>query len=235
LREGGVRVKVVLVSPEGRINLGFIVRLAKNFGVDEICVVNPAFDVRHSEVIEFSANAADYIDRVRVVSSLSECLEGVTLSVCTTSKLNLEGDVLRQGVDVKELCYLLPPKGVLALVFGRESTGLTRSELLACDILSSIHTGSEYSVMNLSHAVAIYLYEVRKCFESTTASHIRYCREETLEALRSLIRYLGEVLREERGAIALKHILFKGRPSVEECSSIYKLLKRIKYGIRDRR
>ncbi len=229
----GIRVRVVLVSPEGRINLGFIVRLAKNFGVEELCVVNPSFDVRHKEVIDFSANAADYLERVRVVGDLSECLEGATLSICTTSKLNLEGDVLRQGIDVRELCYVLPPKGVVALVFGRESTGLTRNELLACDMLSTIYTGSEYSVMNLSHAVAIYLYEISRCFDSAI-TRTRYCRDETLKALRTLIRYLGEVLGEERGATALKHLLFRGRPSVEECSSIYKLLKRVKYRIKRR-
>ncbi len=224
-----VRLRLVLVSPEGRINLGFILRLSKNFGIEELCIVNPGFNIRDREVLEFAAKASDYIDRVKVVDSLNKCLSGVTVSVCTTAKLGIEGDVLRQGVSVYELNHYLPCEGVIALVFGRESTGLTREELKLCDIISTINTGESYNVFNLSHAVAIYLYELSRLRKECVIRKSRYCHGYTLEVIKSLINEIGKKIDYERGALALKHALMRSCLTVEECTAIYRLLKRLKY------
>ena len=48
----------------------------------------------------------------------------------------------------------------MALVFGRESTGLTNEELEKCDLAVSIPTNSKYPALNISHACAVLLYEL---------------------------------------------------------------------------
>jgi len=232
--EENPRVRIVLVSPEGRINFGFILRLAKNFNVDEICVVNPQFNIRDDEVLEFAAKAKDVVNKVRVTGSLIECLSGVLISVCTTAKMNLEGDVLRQGVAIDELPYVLPRQGLIALVFGRESTGLTRNELQQCDIISSIETGSEYNVLNLSHAVALYLYEVTRVKRNCCKHRKDQCGHHVLHAIRKYLEILQELVNDERGILALKHILFRSNMSIPECTAIYKLLKKITHKINQR-
>ncbi len=226
-REGNLRIRLVLVSPEGKINFGFILRLAKNFNVDEICVVNPQFNIRDNEVLEFAARAKDSIDKVRVAESLTECISNALISVCTTAKLNLEGDVLRQGVWIEDLPHVIPRQGLIALVFGRESTGLTRDELRQCDIISTIDTGSEYNVLNLSHAVALYLYEVNRIREIPYRRRKDYCGQHVLQAIRRYLDIIREATGDERGVIALKHVLFRSNMSIPECTAIYKLLKRI--------
>lgn len=230
-REENLRVRLVLVSPEGKINFGFILRLAKNFNVDEICVVNPQFDINDSEVLEFAARAKDNINKVRVTGSLTECISGVLISVCTTAKLNLEGDVLRQGIRIEELPHVIPRQGLIALVFGRESTGLTRDELRQCDIISTIDTGSEYNVLNLSHAVALYLHEVNKIREAPHRREVSYCGQHVLQAIRRYLDIIREATGDERGVIALKHVLFRSNMSIPECTAIYKLLKKITHKI----
>ena len=51
-------------------------------------------------------------------------------------------------------------KGEVALVFGREDYGLYNDELELADALVNIPAGDEYPIMNLSHAVAVVLYEL---------------------------------------------------------------------------
>jgi len=45
-------------------------------------------------------------------------------------------------------------------VFGPEDVGLTNEETSACDLLVQVPTSDEYPIMNLSHAVAVVLYEL---------------------------------------------------------------------------
>ncbi|MCD6324039.1 MAG: RNA methyltransferase [Desulfurococcales archaeon] len=218
------RVRVVIVEPEGKINMGFIIRLAKNFAVDDLCVVNPKFPIDDPEVAEFSAKASDYLSKVRVERNLKACLKGASLTVCTTSKGHSEKDVLRQGVQPSVLRSIADDYEDIALVFGRESVGLTREELKQCDVISSLSTGDDYNVMNLSHAVAIYLYVFRRMpGENIT----KPCNPHTLEAIRKLLASLAELVRDEREVIALKHLIFRGGLRQPECGAIYKFLKEV--------
>jgi len=219
------RIRLVLVEPEGKINMGFILRLAKNFSVSEICVVNPAFQMEDPEVIEFSAKGKDMIKRVTIKETLEECIRDSSLVVCTTSKSRPEKDVLRYGVTPDYLREVLPREGLISLVFGRESVGLTREELKECDIISSLITLSSYNVLNLSHAVAIYLYEISK-FEAPL--NPMECGAETIKAIRKLIEEIVPNLKDEREGIALKHIIFRSGLKKSECGAIYKFLKEVR-------
>lgn len=219
-------VKLVIVGPEGRINLGFILRLAKNFGVDDLCVVDPQFDLNDPEVKEFAAKGAELLDSVMVKSSIEECLTGVRLSICTTSIGDLESDVLRQSLPPHFLRYVLPKSGTVALVFGRESVGLRREELEKCDLISSLDTRTDYNVLNLSHAVAIYLYEFFR--EPLAELHEKSeCGEDVLRTLRRELEVLAAVSGEEKGVRALKNVIFRANPRNPECGALYKLLKKI--------
>ena len=219
------RIRLVLVEPEGKINMGFILRLAKNFSVKEICVVNPAFEINDPEVIEFSAKGKDMLDKVVIRNALRECVKDSKLVVCTTSKSRPEKDVLRYGVSPNYLSEILPEEGIVSIVFGRESVGLTRSELMECDIISTLETMSSYNILNLSHAIAIYLYELSK---PETLLNPMECNIDTVKSIRKLTDEITENLKNEREGIALRHIIFRAGLKKAECGAIYKLLKEIK-------
>jgi tRNA/rRNA methyltransferase len=53
-------------------------------------------------------------------------------------------------------------EGRIGLVFGREDRGLSNEELRNCDFLINIPLPAKFKVMNISHAVAIILYEIWK-------------------------------------------------------------------------
>lgn len=57
-----------------------------------------------------------------------------------------------------------------ALVFGREDRGLSNAELLQAGRILRLETSEAYASMNLSHAVAVCLHELRRCPAPTAPS-----------------------------------------------------------------
>ncbi|MEM0086351.1 MAG: TrmH family RNA methyltransferase, partial [Zestosphaera sp.] len=199
----------------------------------DICVVNPQFDLSDSEVKEFAARGAELLSNVVIKSSIEECLSDVKLSICTTSIADLESDVLRQSVPPYLLSYVLPKTGKIALVFGRESVGLKREELDKCDLVSTLDTGTDYNVLNLSHAIAIYMYEVLRASmrESYEANE---CDENVVRALRRELEELNSLLNDEKGIRALRNVLFRANPRNPECGALYRVLKKIVFQLKSR-
>ncbi|HIP91225.1 MAG TPA: RNA methyltransferase, partial [Methanothermococcus okinawensis] len=79
----------------------------------------------------------------------------------TSGVVSGDRNLKRVPITPRELAEKhLDLRGNMGLVFGREDDGLTNRELDLCDIFLSIPTSPEYPVMNLSHAVAVVLYEL---------------------------------------------------------------------------
>ncbi|WP_174589945.1 RNA methyltransferase [Methanocella conradii] len=154
-------VRVVLVEPRYEGNVGAVCRVMKNFGFSELFLVKPC------ELGDFakamSMHARDVLESARIVDTFEEALEGVDIAIATTGKpgARLAGHVRHPYFNPKELREMLEDKaGTAALVFGREDRGLTNDMLERCDIVAYIPTSKEYPIMNLSQAVAIFMYEL---------------------------------------------------------------------------
>lgn len=224
----------MLVEPEGKVNMGFILRLAKNFNVREICVVTPKFDMLDEEVLNFAAKGSELAKHVKVVESLDECLKGSELSVCTTSLYDVESDVVRQSVSLKYVVDIAPSYDSVALVFGRESVGLTRSELSKCDLIMTINTNSEYNVLNLSHAVAIALYEL---LTAGVQQKPVYGRLVDRDRLNYIVNFAKEIasrlgLNTSDVEVTLRHVLNKALVTKAEGRVLYRLFKGLHHTLR---
>ena len=228
------RLWVVLVEPEGKINFGFILRLARNYNIAGIYVVNPKFNVNDEEVRRFASRGIEYLESGKVImkNSLEECLSEFDFTICTTAKGGSEDDVLRQAVHIEVLPYLIPSQGKIALVFGRESVGLTRDELGLCNVVSTLDTGTDYNVLNLSHAIAIYLHMLLQIGIERRFMLGFECDARMVKVLDSLIKIICDELGVHEAYIAFKHILSRSSLRKCECSALYKLLKKIKYLVR---
>lgn len=188
-------IRVVLIGIEGEINLGFIVRLCRNFDVDELILVKPHIDPFSNEVRKFAANGAIYIDsgRMKVYENLDDALKGIGVSGCTSSVIDVDGgDMVRKAIELEEFANIASRYNSVAIVFGRESVGLTREEISKCDFLVHIASNPEYPVLNLSHAVAITLYILYKSFKKQSLfNRIELAQE---NELRILERYIDEIV-----------------------------------------
>ena len=188
-------LKIVVVGVEGEINLGFIIRLCKNFAVDELALVDPKVDPWSDEVIRFAARGADYLQsgRVKVYRRLDEALKGIGLSACTSAIVGTESDILRRAIELEEFVDLAKRYENVAVVFGRESVGLTRDEISKCNLLVHIAADPRYPTLNLSHAVAIVLYALYKALRKPTQIEEKLLTADE-EALRIAEKYIDELI-----------------------------------------
>ncbi len=225
-------LRLVLVGVEGPINLGSVARLAKNFSADELFLVKPVARLDDELAIRFAAHARDFLARAVIVERLEDALRGVDFSACTSAKVGQRSDVLRHPLTPWDFAALATRFRKVAVVFGRESVGLTRDEIALCDVLVSIPANVEYPVLNLSHAVAIILYELYKATRLQESQfRVEPANEELLRKLAQRLECIAEKVvtdqRIQQVKAALRHLLFKSGLTAGEASGIAYFVKRL--------
>lgn len=145
--------RVVLVGPENPRNVGFAARAMLCFGVSDLTVVDVPWTAPPAEARKTGVAAPGILDRARVVPTLQAALRGCDAAVAFSRRPT----VLRQAEFSLPAAPAL--SGRVALVFGRESNGLTREESALCPHLARIPCAEGVS-LNLGQAVAIALFSL---------------------------------------------------------------------------
>lgn len=153
-------LSVVLVEPQYPVNVGHIARVAKNFGVKKLCLIDPKVDMSVASV--YAAHAAEVLESARVISFARLRRESQLLVATTAVRASRGSNVTRRMVKPEKLSSIVGASKTSALVFGRDSTGLTNDEIAACDVTTTLDTGTGYRTLNVGHAVAILLYLIRR-------------------------------------------------------------------------
>ncbi len=156
-----IDVIVVLVEPEFESTIGFLARAMKNFGIAELRLVKPLAR-KGNEAHMWASHAQDVLDNAQVFSDLKAALEGANLSVGTTAqRASSVFRIIRKPVTPAELVEILAGvSGKLALVFGREGSGLSNEELELCELTLTIQASRQYPTLNVSHAAAIIFHQL---------------------------------------------------------------------------
>ncbi len=177
VQRGGRRFRVVLVSPEISGNLGFVARVMANFGVESLKLVGGCAITEESR--DRAVHAQQILDGARRVKTLKQALRGASLSVGSTSVLALPDKSLWRNPEL--LRDIVPvvraAQGTVALVFGRESRGLLNEELSQLDIVFTIPTNDAYPSLNVSHALAVTLYELSGAVREVTHPEVATAAE----------------------------------------------------------
>jgi TrmH family RNA methyltransferase len=149
---------LVLVNPQDIVNIASAVRIAKNFGIERMRLVNPeVFDPYRIEGI--AHNTADLVARIEILGSLEDAIKDcVFTAVLTARERAAKRRVLRPRQAAAELVEQ-SANGAVAIVAGREDSGLTNAELDLCNVVVTIATDPAHPSLNLAQAVAIMAYE----------------------------------------------------------------------------
>src|SRR3954463_1024459 len=149
---------LVLVNPQDIVNIASAVRIAKNFGIERIRLVNPeVFDPYRIEGI--AHNTADLVSRIEILDSLDAALADCVFTAVLTAR---ERAAKRSMLRPREAAATLvshAAAGPVAMIAGREDSGLTNAELDLCNALVTISTDPGHRSLNLAQAVAIMAYE----------------------------------------------------------------------------
>lgn len=152
-------ISIVLVNPERPENIGSVARCMKNMGLNELILVNPV-PYKRKETYALAHRSKDVVDKAKVFDDLQEALNPFNFIVGTTKRVRVRNLPLYTPQEVITEINSLDTQNKVALVFGRESKGLTNQELRSCHIISSIPTALRQPAINLAQAVMIYCYEL---------------------------------------------------------------------------
>ncbi len=155
-------VAVALIEPQYPVNVGHIARLMKNFDHKSLYFVSPHFD--NAEAAKYSTHGNDILLSAKTVTlnwlrKEFDMLIGTT-AIQGTSRLN----ILRESISAEQLARIMHDSSTrnFCILLGRESSGLNNEELELCNLVITIDTKTSYKTMNVSHALAILLYEISK-------------------------------------------------------------------------
>lgn len=151
-------IHIVLVETSHPGNIGSVARAMKTMGLQHLILVNPK-KFPDAEATAMASGAEDVLLNAKVCSSLGEAISDCHQVVGCTARardLSWPMNTPRQWVE-----SLDTQSGKIALVFGRERTGLTNDELWLCQSGIMIPTSKIYRSLNLSQAVQIIAYELQ--------------------------------------------------------------------------
>lgn len=153
--------KIVLVEPLYQGNVGSVARVMKNFGFNDLTLVNPCY--LGEEAKAMASHAYDILENAILIQNFEDIVKETNLIIGTTGINGIKFDEhLRIPAynprDLKK--HLEGHTGTIALLFGREDKGFLKEELKKMDIILNIPTSDIYPIMNLSHAVTVILYEL---------------------------------------------------------------------------
>lgn len=156
-------VRIVLVNTSDCRNIGSAARAMKTMGLKNLVLVDP-IEMPNGQAQALSAGASDVLANAKVVSTMKEAIADCGLVVGTSARSRtLPWPMLEPrgcGHKMVEEGRQYP----VALVFGRESSGLTNDELQLCHYHVAIPANPEYSSLNLAMAVQTLSYEIRMNF-----------------------------------------------------------------------
>ena len=164
MKKKNLNLKVVLVEPNGPLNVGSIARLCSNFEVDELRIVSPKCDVFSLEAKRMALKGQTYIENCKKFNSIENAIFDCDLVLATCGRIDLSNNTECEAPEaISKWISSFKKINNLAILFGREDRGLTNSELFFAHKIFNIKTSRNYPSLNLSHAVAIILYELSKC------------------------------------------------------------------------
>ena len=237
-----VRLDLVLVRAKEDGNIGAAARVARNFGADRLVLVAPRAKVG-TEAERRAMGGLVLLRKATKFASLDAAVRNTDLVIGTTDMSTGRSNAyLRRSMSPERLGeMLLPLTGRVALVFGPEDNGLSRTELARCDLLVHIPARREFPTLNLSHATAIVLYAIHRARgpsdpETTPAPEEVELngteKELFLKRVGQLLARTGYPAHKRRSLILLlRRLLGRSAPSEAELRMMLGLFKSLERGL----
>ncbi len=152
-------IKIVLVETTHPGNIGAVARAMKNMKMDNLWLVAPKI-FPSSDATARASGADDVLAAATVCNSLQDAIADCPLVIGASARCRTISwpEITPRECAAKVLTAASLHK--VAIVFGRENSGLKNHELDVCQTLLRIPCNSEYSSLNLAAAVQVICYEI---------------------------------------------------------------------------
>ena len=151
---------VILVEPQLGQNVGSAARAMGNFGLARLRLVNPREGWPNENARIFSAGADRILEGVEVFPDLRAALADMKFAFAATAReRGMAKPVMGADTAAVETHRLMAGGEDVALVFGRERTGLYTEEVSLCDAILTLPVNPAFASLNLATCVAVAGYE----------------------------------------------------------------------------
>jgi TrmH family RNA methyltransferase len=229
-------MKIVLVEPQHPGNVGAVARVMANFGINDLALVNGC--EINDDGFARSKSGRPILEKLKRFDSMEKALADCDIAIAT-SGIKPKGDKrwFRAPTNVKNINKIIENRKNPALVFGRENYGLYKEELALCETTITVPTSQDYPILNLSHAVAIVLYEIKRKEKIKGPKRRKAVSQEEFERLVDRIMDLLEnssypERRLDRSRTTVRRLISRGNPDEGEYENLMGIFKAIKEGKR---
>lgn len=225
-------IHIALLESETPGNIGAIARVMKNFNVSKLILINPKCDhLDLTSTARATKHAKNILKKSKIVKKVNY-LKRFDYIIGTTAIKGRSYNIPRVTMSPKNISDKIKNlKNNIVILFGREGNGLTNEEVKLCDIVVSIPSSKEYPTMNISHSVAIILYEL---FKTKSKEEIELASRKEKEMLlkeidKNLNRFkFSTKEKKETQKIVWKKILNKAILTKRELFSLFGFFKKLK-------
>ena len=153
------KIRIVLVETSHPGNIGAVARAMKNMQFSELALVNPKIFPDDAATVRASG-ATDILENATVHQTLQDALVGTHVVIGASARLRTLNWPQLNPREMTEMIQKRDHSQSVAIVFGRENSGLTNEELEHCNFLLHIPTNPDFSSLNVAAAVQVVVYEL---------------------------------------------------------------------------
>ena len=227
-------IRIILVNTFHPGNIGAAARAMKNMGLSQLYLVAPR-EYPSDEADSRAAGALEMMQQATVVDTLEQAVGDCSLVIGASARSR---SFPRPMLDAKECgikAVTEAQQGPVAIVFGRERTGLPNEELMQCHFHAAIPADPEYPVLNVSAALQVICYEIWLAHSSGQGQQIEqplpdYPTHEEMgrfyEHLEQTLREVGFLCPQHEGntMIKLQRLYNRARPERQELNMLRGIL-----------
>jgi tRNA/rRNA methyltransferase len=153
-------LSIVLVKPQGPLNIGSICRTMMNFGFSRLRLVDPCQEYKSLDAKKMAMGAFKILEQAELFDDLSSALHDIQVAFGTTRRFGKYRKNFYTPSTAATQINSMDDKIKSALVMGTEDSGLETKDLELCQHFITIPTHADYPSMNLSHSLSILVYEI---------------------------------------------------------------------------
>ena len=162
-------IRIVLLNTFHPGNIGAVARAMKTMGLQELVLVAPN-EFPSEEATSRAAGAADVLANAIVVSTFEQAIYDCHQVFATTARQKQRFDRPQKSCESAAQWIKNNAHEKVAIVFGRERTGMSANDINLCQQILYIPGNPEYDVLNMASAVQIVCYELNKTFSENASS-----------------------------------------------------------------
>ncbi|MFC0269726.1 RNA methyltransferase [Kushneria aurantia] len=238
-------IRIVLVQTWHPGNIGAAARAMRTMGLSGLTLVAPR-QFPDAEATRMAAGGEILLERARVVAGLDEAVADCGAVVGLSARLRgLALPCFEESDEMARELIALAREMPVALVFGRERSGLTNDEIACCTHQLSLPANPDYPVLNLAQAVQVCAHELFRAHRrqhDTTATLPGSTNSKALPPSREQMQHFQQALAEALGEAGflnqphartlerLQHFYQRAAPSRKELSLLTGALKALRNG-----